>query len=169
MLNMAGRSTWSLFNNGISLAIDLVLDLILIPKHGIVGAAVAWAIAIIVGNVLATWQVRASMGISSFGTGSVAIGAVALVCYGAIPLAARLLFGASVGVSIVSVSLGTLLYLEGLRRTRGLLHLHALTSMVRRRHGRGPKIQPHPVDQISYTPTATWVTDWNAEISGSRM
>lgn len=163
MLNMAGRSTWSLFNNGVALVIDLVLDLILIPSHGIVGAALAWAIAIIIGNVLATWQVRASMGMSSFGKASVAIGGISLVCYGAIPLAARLLFGASVGVSLASVTVGTLLYLEGLRRTRGLLHLHALTSMVRRRHGRRSKADANSVDQLSYTPTATWITDWNAE------
>src|SRR6185312_5907713 len=45
VLGMAGRSVWTMNNAIAALVADLVLNIILIPRMGIVGAAIAWAVA----------------------------------------------------------------------------------------------------------------------------
>jgi O-antigen/teichoic acid export membrane protein len=52
VLLMAGRSWLSLVNNTMALAVNIGLNLVLIPVDGIRGAAIAWAVAIAVRNGL---------------------------------------------------------------------------------------------------------------------
>ena len=61
LLVMAGRSDLSMFNAVGTLALDLVLCVVLVPRWGITGAAVAWAVAVVTRCSLATWQVRADL------------------------------------------------------------------------------------------------------------
>ena len=49
---MAGRSWLSLGNNTVALAVNVGLNIVLIPIDGIRGAAIAWSVAIVVRNVL---------------------------------------------------------------------------------------------------------------------
>jgi len=58
---MAGGSGRSLLNNALALAVDLVLDILLIPSMGMLGAAIGWAAAIVVRNVLPLLQVRGQL------------------------------------------------------------------------------------------------------------
>lgn len=64
LLLMAGRSSLSLINTVTALAVDVVGCLLLVPVLGIVGAAIAWAAAIVVRNVMCFVQVRRTLGIS---------------------------------------------------------------------------------------------------------
>lgn len=56
LLLMAGRSSLSLLNTLIALAVDVALCLLLLPALGIVGAAIAWAAAVVLRAVLASVQ-----------------------------------------------------------------------------------------------------------------
>ena len=58
VLLMSGRSWLSLANVGAALAVNITLNLLLIPGLGILGAALAWAAAIVVRNALPLWQIQ---------------------------------------------------------------------------------------------------------------
>jgi O-antigen/teichoic acid export membrane protein len=62
VLAMIGRARLSLLNSLLFLALSLVLDVLLIPPWGIVGAAIANSVALIVVNVLRVVQVRVLLG-----------------------------------------------------------------------------------------------------------
>ncbi|GAA1510134.1 lipopolysaccharide biosynthesis protein [Nocardioides humi] len=64
LLLMIGRSGRSLVNTLVALALDLVLCLVLVPRIGIAGAAVAWVVAVVVRCVLAIVQLRADIGLA---------------------------------------------------------------------------------------------------------
>ncbi|WP_336921893.1 lipopolysaccharide biosynthesis protein [Aquipuribacter sp. SD81] len=65
VLLMAGRGATSLVITATALAVDVVLCLLLVPHLGILGAAVAWAAAIVVRNVASVEAVRRSPGLSA--------------------------------------------------------------------------------------------------------
>ena len=132
VLLMAGRSWLSLANNTAALALNIGLNVVLIPRYGIRGAAVAWSVAIVVRNVLPLLQVRSQLGLWPLtrSTGAVALGAFA--CFGlvdllvsrtALPLAGEL----------VVLAVATLAYLAGIWSRRTLLGLSAFRSALRRR------------------------------------
>lgn len=67
VLLMAGRSTWSLGNSVVALALDVVLCFLLVPEHGILGAGIAWALAVVVRNLLGVVQVTVLLRVGSPG------------------------------------------------------------------------------------------------------
>src|SRR5437764_743570 len=69
MLNMSGRPGFSLFDNVLVLVANVALNVWLIPRHGIVGSAYAWAISLALVNILRVLQVRKVLGMFPFGTG----------------------------------------------------------------------------------------------------
>lgn len=52
VLNMAGRTSWNLGNSLLALTVNVTLNHLLIPPLGILGAAIAWAVAILVNSLL---------------------------------------------------------------------------------------------------------------------
>ena len=64
VLLMAGRSGLSLMNNGIALAANIGLNVLLIPIYGINGAAIAWAVSLFITNAFPLAQVWRSTGAS---------------------------------------------------------------------------------------------------------
>lgn len=100
MLNMSGRPGLSLFDNVGVLIANVALNVWLIPQHGIVGSAYAWAISLALVNILRVVQVKRVLGMFPFGVGE----AKALVAAVA---------AAAVGLAVqhwrVQVDLGTLL------------------------------------------------------------
>jgi O-antigen/teichoic acid export membrane protein len=133
LLLMSGRSALSLANSLAALALDLGLCVLLIPRMGITGAALAWMIAITVRCSLSLIQVRLTMGIISFGPAA-AVAALANVVSFAVPL---------VGVGlVVDLNVLTLLlvlaicfptYALCLWLGRRVLMLDVLRGLIRRR------------------------------------
>ena len=86
MLNMSGRPGFSLFDNLLVLVANIALNIWLIPQHGIVGSAYAWAISLALVNVLRVVQVKRVLGMFPFGIGEakalVAALAAGVVAYG---------------------------------------------------------------------------------------
>ena len=70
VLITTGRSSWSLANGLMAVVVNVGLDLILIPRYGITGAAIGWAAAIIVTNLTPLAQLAASVRLNPFGRGS---------------------------------------------------------------------------------------------------
>ena len=76
MLNMSGRPVISMVDNLAALVLNVVLNVWLIPRHGILGSAVAWALSLGAVNVARVFQVWRILGMLPFDTG-VAKGALA--------------------------------------------------------------------------------------------
>lgn len=133
VLLMGGRSMWSLFNTGLALAINVGVDLLLVPPYGITGAATGWAIAIAINNLVPLYQVHRFLGIHPFGPGTVRGAAIAAVVVGGVGCAIRIGVGGGMLGLLVATSLGGAVYLAGLWWQRDALELNALLSVVRRR------------------------------------
>lgn len=65
VLLMAGRSTWQLRNKAIQLTVLLTMAAVLIPIWGLTGAAIAFALGIVVDTLLAAGQVHRGLGMST--------------------------------------------------------------------------------------------------------
>jgi O-antigen/teichoic acid export membrane protein len=60
---MAGYAKLTLMNSVLFLFLSIVLDLLLIPSFGLVGAAIAASTSVIAVNLLRLWQVRRNLGL----------------------------------------------------------------------------------------------------------
>ena len=69
VLLMGGKSSWNLFNTVVALSSNIVLNLLLIPRYGGTGAAIAWSSSIIFTNLLPLGQVWKFLGMHPFGRG----------------------------------------------------------------------------------------------------
>ena len=126
VLTMTGRSRWSLFNGLLAVLVNVAVDVALIPRAGITGAAIGWAAALAVSNLVPLAQVAWVARIHPFGRGPAAAIAVTAVAFGAVPLAARTALGPGLAASLAGVAAGTLLAVAGLWCCRGALRLAAL-------------------------------------------
>jgi O-antigen/teichoic acid export membrane protein len=69
LLNMSGHERETARGMTIAAIINVVLNLLLIPRLGINGSAVATSISLIIWNVLLWWAVRKKLGINSLAFG----------------------------------------------------------------------------------------------------
>lgn len=69
MLNMSGRAGISMLDNLGALALNIGLNVWLVPRHGFLGSAVAWAISLAVVNVVRVFQVWRIMAMLPFDVG----------------------------------------------------------------------------------------------------
>lgn len=133
VLLMAGRSSWNLVNTVITVIANVGLNLLWIPRYGLTGAAGAWAVSILLNNLLPLVEVWSLVRIQPFGAGSLVSGLSALVCFGGIGLGATAILGDGVVTVLVTLLFGSVLHAAVLWRFRRLLHLDTLRGAVRRR------------------------------------
>ncbi|WP_154402597.1 oligosaccharide flippase family protein [Nocardioides speluncae] len=100
LLNMAGRVRLNLVNNIVVLVLNIVLNLLLIPPYGIVGAAIAWTAALAVVNLARLVQVRLVLGIHPFRRVIAKAAAAAVLAAGA-ALTVRALMSSGLGAAVV--------------------------------------------------------------------
>jgi O-antigen/teichoic acid export membrane protein len=142
VLLMAGKSSWNLLNTIAAVTANVVLNLLLIPRFGITGAAVAWSASIILNNLLPLLQTWRIAHLHPFGRGSVIVTASSVVCFGGLGLVGRQLFGDGLAGPIAAVLAAVPIYLAVLWRFREPLQLSVLREALRRR---GPAIVDDPV------------------------
>jgi O-antigen/teichoic acid export membrane protein len=65
LLNMTGYEKYTLRGVGVSTILNVVLNVILIPKYGIAGAAVASALTLVGWNLILVYFVARELGINS--------------------------------------------------------------------------------------------------------
>ncbi|WP_420157602.1 lipopolysaccharide biosynthesis protein [Nocardiopsis sp. CNT-189] len=132
LLTMAGRTLWNLVNNALALAVNVALCLLLIPAAGPVGAALAWAAAIAVRNLLPLVQLHRALGVHPFSRRWAAAAAAALLWFGAVPGGCAALLGAGPGSLAAALAVGGAGWLCTLWRLRRLLELDGLLPRRRR-------------------------------------
>jgi O-antigen/teichoic acid export membrane protein len=141
VLLMAGRSWLSLRNSIVALVVNIVLNVVLIPLYGIRGAAIAWAVAIVVRNLLPLFQVRRHLGMWPATSAGVRVALAAVVCFGVVDIAAAVSdFPVAVDVALLGV--GTVVYAGVIWSWRATLGLDAFRSALRRRRGASPPRLP---------------------------
>ncbi|CAN5223870.1 hypothetical protein BH09ACT11_BH09ACT11_07970 [soil metagenome] len=133
VLIMGGRPAWTTVNVAIALALNIGIDLVLIPDHGMLGAAIGWAVAILAQNLLALIQVGLIMHMHPFGREAFAVAALALASFGLVEVVAVAIWGSTLGTLAISLVAGSLLYAVGTWRLSALLHLKELHLLPRRR------------------------------------
>ncbi|MEQ7006605.1 oligosaccharide flippase family protein [Actinopolymorpha sp. B17G11] len=130
VLLMAGRSRQSLVNNASALVIDVILVVLLVPPFGITGAALAWAAALLVRNVLPMIQVRRAFGVTSLGPGVGWVAFSAGLCFGGVPLLIALVLPMSLPVVGIWLPLMCVAYAAMLWRGRTTLELAAFQGAL---------------------------------------
>lgn len=71
VLNMSGRVALNMINNVVVLALNVALNILLIPRMGILGSALAWSVSLGLVNTVRVIQVRVVLGHSPFGVATV--------------------------------------------------------------------------------------------------
>jgi O-antigen/teichoic acid export membrane protein len=139
VLLMAGKSTWNLANASVVLALNVGLNLLLIPPYGIEGAAIAWAISIVVLNLAAAAEVKLLLGLEPFGRGYGLATGAASGCFGVPGVVVSVALGQSVASFSLYLVVSLASYAIVLYKGRRVLHLDVLREAVDiRAGGRGP-------------------------------
>lgn len=136
MLLMAGKSTWSLWNAGITLTTNVVLNLVLVPVLGIEGAAISWAISRLLANAIPLVQVHRYVGIHPFGRGTLAAIAAASIVFGGIGLPIWLIAADRFAALLIFLALAGGVYAAVCWRLRTILELPAAWSALRSRRAK---------------------------------
>ncbi|WP_221585060.1 lipopolysaccharide biosynthesis protein [Microbacterium sp. G2-8] len=132
VLLMSGRSGLAALNKIVAVAVDVLLLLVLVPLWGITGAAVAWAVAILVDAALATFQVRRILRLPlPLSAGFVPL-AIAIGCVGLPAAVSRAVFGATWEGLLIGAALGGICLTICAARAPRLLHLDHFTALLRR-------------------------------------
>jgi O-antigen/teichoic acid export membrane protein len=142
VLITTGRSSWSLINGVLGLVVNIGLDVWLIPRYGILGAAIGWAAAIAAVNLMPLVQLAMTVRLHPFGRGSLVAGALSVASFYVVPVAARALLGGGPKGFLAAAAGGCLVLAIGLWRFHRALRLKALPGVssiiARRRRGRRP-------------------------------
>lgn len=143
VLLMAGRSWLSLRNSAVTLIVNVGLNLLLIPLAGIRGAAVSWAVAIVVRNLLPLFQVRRHLDMWPVTRPSVSVGLAAVGCFGIVDLVLAFTDLALVA-DVAFTAAATAGYLALMWSWRSMLGLAAFRSAFRRRQGLPRRLHVEP-------------------------
>jgi O-antigen/teichoic acid export membrane protein len=126
VLITSGRSSWNLYNGLAQVVVNVGIDVWLIPRLGITGAAIGWAAAIAVGNLVPLVQLATVLRLQPFGRGTLIAVLISTACFGVFPFAVREVFGDGFAPFAAGVVGGGLLLLIGLWRFRSQLSLSSL-------------------------------------------
>jgi O-antigen/teichoic acid export membrane protein len=139
VLTSTGRSALSLANGLVAVAVNVCVDLVLIPRYGITGAAIGWAAAIAASNLIPLAQLARIVRVHPFGTGTVLACSLCALSFGVLPVLVRVPFGHGPGAALVSVASGCVALAAGLWRWREPLQL---LTIPRLRGSRGTFFAP---------------------------
>ena len=132
VLLMGGKSGWVLADKTVCVALNVALNLVLIPRVGINGAAIAWAATIVLDSALSFGQVRWGMGIRGRLDGVALAAGLTVVCFGGAALLARTVAGPSLAGLTAAVLIGAITFAVPVWRWRGRLGVDVLVGALRR-------------------------------------
>jgi O-antigen/teichoic acid export membrane protein len=153
VLVTTGRSSWSLINGLLAVVVNVGLDVLLIPRYGITGAAIGWSAAIVLTNVMPLAQLAVTKGLHPFGRGTFITAGLSVLSFGVLPWAVRGLGGHGVVPSLAAIACGCAVMAGGMWRFRSDLNLAAmpggaqLAAILRRRHNGQFRQEVHPDTQ----------------------
>jgi O-antigen/teichoic acid export membrane protein len=123
VLLMAGRSGSNLATTALALVVNVVLNVVLVPRWGVTGAAVAWSASIFCSNLVPLAQSWLVLGMHPFGRGTATAVPIALGAFGGTGLFARFVLGPTLPALVLAVVVGGALHLALLWRRRDALDL----------------------------------------------
>jgi O-antigen/teichoic acid export membrane protein len=123
ILVVSGRTTTSLWIGMVTVGLNVGLNLLLIPRLGINGAALAWAVSLVVSNTLVSAALYRAYRLHPFGPGFTRVGLLAVGVVGVPGLAFRVAFGAHAEAFLLTAVLAGGVYLALLWRARERLEL----------------------------------------------
>ena len=130
VLLMSGHSWMSLGNNLFALALNIGLNLVLIPKYGAVGAGISWTVAIVLRNLLPMVQIAWKYHISPIGRETALVAMTSLLTVGAVPLVLRLVSAPTLWV-LAALAVGSAVFVLVVWRLREDLQLDAFVGIIR--------------------------------------
>jgi O-antigen/teichoic acid export membrane protein len=142
VLVTTGRSSWSLINGLLAVTVNVGLDVLLIPRYGITGAAIGWAAAIALTNLMPLAQIAATARLHPVGRGTVIAVTLSAFSFGVLPVTARALAGPGAAASLTAIACGALVMAGGMWHFRQDLNLSVmpglaqLSALARRRKRR---------------------------------
>lgn len=144
LLLMSGRSTLTLVVTAASLTFSVVLAVVLIPRYGVLGAAIAKGAAVVGENIAVTLIVRRSVGVRTLSRPLVRAAVVGALCFVVPAGLYQLVAGHDFPAAVVVVLLGTAGYLALLWRHREEFSLADLAAALPldRLRPRRPKVGP---------------------------
>lgn len=125
---MAGKTSWNLGTTLLALVVNVVIDVLLIPHLGIVGAAIGWCAAIVAANVVPLVVAWRGLGLTPFGAATVHAYLLSAATFGVLPLAGRLVAGAP--GAIVGAIVGLALYVALVWRSRATFDLGGMCRRI---------------------------------------
>ena len=131
VLLMGGKSSWNLANSIVSLALNVALNLILIPRMGIEGAAIAWSLSILFDNLVPLAQIAIWMKIRLFSRSYAQSVAIPLVCFGGVALLAYFSLGVTALAFWAALLGAAAIYVAVLYRLRESLGLPVLWTSLK--------------------------------------
>ncbi|MGH2594882.1 MAG: polysaccharide biosynthesis C-terminal domain-containing protein [Actinomycetota bacterium] len=133
VLLMAGKSSWNLLNTVVALALNIGLNLLLIPRIGMEGAAIAWAVSIAVNNLAPLVEVRFLLGLDPFGSGFLTAVGTTVGSFAIPGLLIRWIVGPTLGGLAIFALVSVPTYAFALWRFRGALRLAELRRALSRK------------------------------------
>ncbi|RIX26623.1 MATE family efflux transporter [Amnibacterium setariae] len=146
ILLMGGRSSWQLGNRVVQLTVLLVVTALLVPRLGLLGAAIGQAASIAVDTVLAATQVAVKMRIRSSARLIALPAALAVVVIAGGGSVAAALFGRTLATFLIASIVLLVIYAITVLLLRGPLGLGALAL-------RGGSSDPLPAPSPTPTPS----------------
>ncbi len=135
VLEMAGNTGIAFTQTMIALVANVAVDIVLIPKMGPLGAAIGWAVSILLNNLLPLARLNRAYGMFPIGRGGVIAIASSVACFTVIPGAAVVFFGYHWVPDIGGLVIGGALYAVLVLKFRKVLHISGMVSGLRRRRG----------------------------------
>lgn len=130
VLLMGGKSSWNVVNAFGALAINIGLNLALLPRIGILGSAIAWAASIVFDNLAAVIEVWLLLHLRPFGTGYGLVVATTAGCFGVAGFAARAVLGQTLPAFLIAVALGAAAFVLVAYLMRARLQLAGLIAAL---------------------------------------
>jgi O-antigen/teichoic acid export membrane protein len=127
-----GKTVWNLGNVALGLVVNVALDLILLPRIGIEGAAIGWAAAILLCNLLPLWQINHRNALHPVSGPWLRTMLYALICFLALPELGRAIHGNHSIGPLAGLALGAAGYAGLMWRSRRALGLDQLMAGRRR-------------------------------------
>jgi O-antigen/teichoic acid export membrane protein len=131
VLLMGGKSSWNLLNTAAAVAVNVALNVALIPRLGIAGAAIAWGSSVVVNNVAPLIEVMALIRIDPFNAAHPIICAASVVCFAVPGVVALAVAGPTWPALIVSTVVGAAAYVTVLSRFAEAVSLAELWAALR--------------------------------------
>ena len=125
VLLMAGKSSWNLLSMAATLAVNAALNIVLIPRLGLTGAAIAWLVSIVVQNAIPLVQVWLGLGLHPFSRALLVAAGGSLACFGLAAAGAIGLLGQTIPALALFAVAALVVYAAFLFRFRAALALDA--------------------------------------------